>query len=195
MNLEELEFSISQYLDGTLPPLERAALEGRLANDSQTQRILAEQRKLNELLASADPLPSINWENLSRHISRSVDLAEAPAITRHRIGGGRIVMGIAAAACVLIVATVTTVLLKPAPSINTSNSDTTAAHVQGIASVAVLTGEQPRGTPITHIRVGPAPRIASGTVWHHSDVVVSRPAQVFIAKGQIISQDTPSFPF
>ncbi|MCC6424653.1 MAG: hypothetical protein IT447_14360 [Phycisphaerales bacterium] len=192
MNLEELEFSISQYLDGTLPPLERAALEGRLANDPQAQEILAEQRKLNELLATVEPLPAVNWEKLSRRISRSVDQAEAPAVSRYRIGGGRIAIGITAAACLLIAATVTMVLLRPG---STYQTNTQATGVQGFASVAVLTTEQPQGTPITQIRIGPAPRLASGAVWRHSDVVVSRPAQVFIAKGRINSQDTASLPF
>lgn len=192
MNLEELEFSICQYLDGTLPPLERAALEGRLANDSQAQKILAEQRKLDEMLALAKPVPLVNWEKLSRHISRSVDLVEAPAVSRYRMGGGRIVVGIAAAACVLIAAAVSFVLLRPG---DRSITPPRAAGGQGYASVTVLTGDRPQGSPITQIQIGPAPRLASGAVWHHSDVVVSRPAQVFIAKGQIISQDASSLPF
>lgn len=193
MNLEELEFSIVQYLDGTLPPLERAALESRLDNDPQAQAILSEHRRLNELIASAvEPLPQVNWDRLSRHIGRSVALAEAPAVSRYRIGGGRIAIGIAAAACVLIAATVSLVLLRPG---NNSITQPSASGGQGYASVTVMTGEQPHGSPITQIQTGPAPRLASGTVWHHSDVVVSRPAQVFIAKGQIISQESSSLPF
>ncbi len=137
-------------------------------------------------------MPSIDWEKLSGHISRSIALAEAPAASRYRIGGGRIAIGIAAAACVLIAAAVAFVLLRPE---NRSITQPPAVGGQGYASVTVLTGDQPQGSPITQIRIGPAPRLASGTVWHYSDVVVSRPAQVFIAKGQVISQDTSSLPF
>lgn len=193
MNLDELEFSITQYLDGTLPPLERAALENRLSNDPKAREILAEQQKLNALLATAAPLPSIQWDRLHQHISRSVDQADPPAAQHYRIGTRRIFFGIAAAACVLIAAAISFVLLRPDHI--TPQHPTAAADGPSFASVAVLTGEQPQGVPITQIKVGPAPTLTAGTVWRYSDAVVSRPAQVFIAKGQVISQDASSLPF
>jgi len=189
MNLDDLEFSITQYLDGTLPPLERAALENRLSHDPQARAILAEHRELNHLFAAAPPPPQVDWDRLHERLSQCITTADPPAVSRYRIGGGRIVIGVAAAACVLIAATVSLVLLRP-----TSNTPTPPIP-QGYASVSVLTGEQPQGTPLTQIKIGPAPTLTAGAVWRHSDVVVSRPAQVFIAKGQVISQDTSSLPY
>jgi anti-sigma factor RsiW len=41
MSTDQLEFSISQYLDGTLPADEQAALEERLATDAQARELFA----------------------------------------------------------------------------------------------------------------------------------------------------------
>ena len=64
MTRDELEFSISQYLDGTLPEAQRPALEARLAEDAEAQAILAEERALTRLLRS-EPLPEVRWDGLS----------------------------------------------------------------------------------------------------------------------------------
>ena len=41
MTRDELEFSISQYLDGTLGARERDALDERLATDAEARALLA----------------------------------------------------------------------------------------------------------------------------------------------------------
>ena len=41
MNREQLEFSISQYLDGTLPGEQRSLLEQRLEGDAEARELLA----------------------------------------------------------------------------------------------------------------------------------------------------------
>jgi len=72
MTQDQLEFAISQYLDGTLPPEERSALEQRLATDANAQRLLDEYRSLDALAKGVLPLPNFNWNKLSASISDAV---------------------------------------------------------------------------------------------------------------------------
>src|SRR5579872_3481880 len=74
---EELEISITQYLDGTLPAEQRAALEAVLATDASARALLEEHRRLDAAMRSAMPMPDVDWENLGRRISDAV--ADAPA--------------------------------------------------------------------------------------------------------------------
>jgi anti-sigma factor RsiW len=74
---ERLEFAISQYLDGDLPPQERAALEQRLAADPAARQLLEQYRSLNNAMRSAARLPPVNWQRLAQAISGAV--AQQPA--------------------------------------------------------------------------------------------------------------------
>jgi anti-sigma factor RsiW len=69
---DQLEFAISQYLDGTLPPEERSALERLLESDADARHILEEYRSLDVLAKNSLPLPSVNWTRLSATISDAV---------------------------------------------------------------------------------------------------------------------------
>jgi negative regulator of sigma E activity len=71
MDLEQLEFTITQYLDGTLPPEESAALQVRLANDPEARALLAEHQKLTALLR-AEGLPELDWDELASDFSAVV---------------------------------------------------------------------------------------------------------------------------
>jgi anti-sigma factor RsiW len=74
MNRDELEFSIAQYADGTLPADQRAALEAVLAADDGARATLDAYRKLDAALAddrAARPL-AVRWDRLAEQISLSV---------------------------------------------------------------------------------------------------------------------------
>jgi hypothetical protein len=71
MTPEQLERAITEYLDGTLPPEEIAALEQRLATDPVAQVLRAEHEKLTAMLR-ADPLPEMEWAELARDFSAVV---------------------------------------------------------------------------------------------------------------------------
>jgi anti-sigma factor RsiW len=77
MTPEQLEFAISQYLDGTLPAAERAALEQRLAEDAEARELLAEYRSLDRLMKDGRELPAVQWEQLTQTISAAVAGHEA----------------------------------------------------------------------------------------------------------------------
>ena len=71
MTLEQLEFAITQYLDGTLPPEELGALETRLAVDPQAQALLGEHERLTTALRG-EPLPELDWAEVARDLSAVV---------------------------------------------------------------------------------------------------------------------------
>ena len=72
--MQDLEFTISQYLDGTLSPADRTALERHLESDADARTMLDEYRRLNVAM-KAMPLPAFQWDALSRSISAAVDAA------------------------------------------------------------------------------------------------------------------------
>ena len=70
--MNDLEFFISQYLDGTLNDADRRSLEARLDADPEAQALLAEYRKLNASLVSLPQPPAVRWDGLADQISRAV---------------------------------------------------------------------------------------------------------------------------
>jgi anti-sigma factor RsiW len=73
MTPEQLEFAISQHLDGTLSAEETAALEARLKDDAAARELLEEYRRLNGLLKVAPAaMPAIEWDRLGDHLSSTV---------------------------------------------------------------------------------------------------------------------------
>jgi anti-sigma factor RsiW len=101
MNQDEIEFQISQYLDGTLSMPERAAVEERLAVDADARRLLGEYRRLNEQLLHNLPLPTVKWDRLAEHLSAVVDEASAPAVAG-RIFPAVLIRRMAIAACLAL---------------------------------------------------------------------------------------------
>ncbi len=75
MAREELEFLISQYVDGTLVEGERVALETRLRGDDEARVLLAEHEALTARLKSVKataPAPAVDWDRLAERISAAV---------------------------------------------------------------------------------------------------------------------------
>jgi anti-sigma factor RsiW len=71
MSPGQLEFAITQYLDGTLPPEQWDAVRNRLGSDPQAQAYLAEHEKLTALLRS-QTLPDLDWAEVARDLSAMV---------------------------------------------------------------------------------------------------------------------------
>lgn len=71
MTPEQLELSITHYLDGTLPPEDIGALEQILAADPVAQAIFQEHEKLTAVLRS-QPLPEMDMGELARDLSAVV---------------------------------------------------------------------------------------------------------------------------
>ncbi len=65
----ELQFAISQYLDGTLPADEVAALQRRLESDAEARALLAEYRALDAALR-AGGVPAVDLAAIPAHVDR-----------------------------------------------------------------------------------------------------------------------------
>src|SRR5438046_2296440 len=98
---DELEFAISQYIDGTLGPLEQAAVEEVLANDESARALLREHRQLNDALRTRLSQPRVDFEQLSRDIAATLALAETP-VKHYRFEFARSAKVISVAASILI---------------------------------------------------------------------------------------------
>jgi anti-sigma factor RsiW len=72
MTSEELEFSISEYLDGNLSADASTALEARLEEDADARALLDEYRRLNAVMRAPVGLPEIGWDQLAGHLSNAV---------------------------------------------------------------------------------------------------------------------------
>jgi hypothetical protein len=95
------KFLLAQYLNGTLPPRQRAALERQLAQDPGAQQFLEEEMQLDSILGAAPATPPIDWEELELRISAAVAATPHPLI-RHRPPLAWVGAAVALAACALL---------------------------------------------------------------------------------------------
>jgi hypothetical protein len=88
MSPGQLEFAITQYLDGTLPPEQVDAVRARLETDPAAQAFLAEHEKLTALLRS-QPMPELDWSDLSGDLSAVVtgNVDEASRAADQKLNG------------------------------------------------------------------------------------------------------------
>lgn len=70
---EELEFRLTEYLDGSLPPDQRPQIERILAQNPAARAQLHEYRRLDGFLRDAMPVPMIDWDRLAGKISSAID--------------------------------------------------------------------------------------------------------------------------
>src|SRR5256885_987126 len=81
MTREEMEFLISQHLDGTLSREDEAKVRELLERSAEAQAIVGEYQKLDAVLKSAKDLPAVKWDVLASTISSAVDaVGEAGAV-------------------------------------------------------------------------------------------------------------------
>jgi anti-sigma factor RsiW len=200
--MTDLEFSISQYPDGTLAGPERSALEERLATDAGATALLEEHRRLDELLRQA-PLPAIQWDSLAQQLSaviaeEAMPQAQEPAHTLRMpwVGFGS---RIAIAASVLIAVGVTFAVLNREKGKSTSTTTSQTVAIQKPASFVEITGpsaEVASAPAAVEVSVGPSQAIAGESMLaRYSDEVITRPSHVMVASGANPVQDTDTLAF
>jgi len=189
MTRDELEYTLSQYLDGTLAAPDEAALEERLATDESARALLAEYRSLERTLRAA-PLPSFDFDALSSRISASVAEQDEPA-QRYRLHWVRTAASLALAACIVIAVGVGIRRLQNTPT----EHDRQIAGVEPkqIVVVDATSRLSPSPDPIAVVSVGPsaAPQDRPALARYHEDLL-SRPSQVIIARSAYAAQDAPT---
>jgi len=206
MTRDELEFSISQYHDGTLPPLETRTLEELLATSPQAREILAEYQRLDGLMKSTPTVPALDWDRLHTHLSQTIAAVpedQAPAVKTYKIGAWTRYVGIAAAvaAAIAIVVTVNFRDSKPAnpPANNLAIQigPGAAGEPTSIVSNNNLAVNAPGGTGPVHVgtaadvSIGPSPQVA-GMTWGYDDGLLERQSRVLIAGDAQPAQDVSS---
>jgi negative regulator of sigma E activity len=193
MLTEQLEFRISQYVDGTLPAAEAAALEQTLASDLDARALLEDYRKLDAALQRELPVPQMNWDRLAQHISAVVaqeEVAANDANRSYRIAWpmwGRVAI---AAMVVIAVALAAFLHLRPRPT-DLVKTDPTPAP-----PVILVTGPAPEqgvGPVVEVVSIQPSPLARNR--YHPVEDVVYRAPRVVIASGQSERQDTGRLPF
>jgi anti-sigma factor RsiW len=178
MTRDELEYAISQYLDGTLMPLERDALEEHLATDADARAILEEYRKLNTALKSTLPEPAIAWDRLAAEISRGLQEEETP-IRHYSLHQSKWVRGLAIAASLLLVVSI---VAHFAPTTSSNPSKPSGTLI--VAGPAI---EQSAGPVVSEISIGHSETVAQD--WRAAEEVISRPSVVLIDQARPSGQD------
>lgn len=196
MTREELEFSIGQYLDGTLDEDGRVALEARLAADAEVREIVREERALTAVLHGALPVPAVRWDALADRISGAIDeqlqerVERASWAMRFRSPGF-----LALAASVVLAAAISLKLMTG------HRSSTGPAQVPPApAAVAmVIEGpreDQPAGKVVEEISIGPGGSYAKApSLAPYAEEIDTRPARVVIAAGVSLEDAPPASPF
>ncbi len=178
MIAEDLEFSISQYVDGSLPADERAAVEAALAADPAARAALAEHRQLNALLAT--PPAGLNWGRVASHLSSFAADEHDHVAVAGRIGW-RSPMRIGSIAAVAVVA-VTVGLLVHRGRPGTVVVTPVHAEAESVVVVSGPTEEPPAGPAEADVKIGPSPALAArGESWRYAEGVVGRPSTAVIA--------------
>jgi negative regulator of sigma E activity len=169
---DELEYSISQYLDGMLGELEAAALEDRLANDAEARAVLAEYRELNDSLKRAMPLPAFDFDALAARISGAVADEEIPH-RRMFIGTWRMPAAFAAAASLILAIGIAVKLYSPRKPVNVN---ATVATVP-VVDVTGPKAEVAASAASVDVSINPAPAVADNN-WRLAEDVIYRPSKV-----------------
>src|SRR5213075_2681256 len=89
MSQEQMEFLISQHLDGTISPEDEAILRKLLETSEDARRLLGEYQKLDEVMKGGMPVPQMRWEKVGEMISSAVSASEDDeiAISEYIDGG------------------------------------------------------------------------------------------------------------
>ncbi|HEY7087086.1 MAG TPA: hypothetical protein VH518_03295 [Tepidisphaeraceae bacterium] len=181
---DELEYCISQYIDGTLAPIERPAVEERLATDPEAREILAEYQRLNtSLKTSLPPVPNIAWDTLTEQIQTAIAAEEAP-VRHYSIRSIGWVRGLAAAAAVLMVVSVAAHFLRM--------PTTPIAQPVGVAVISGPRADVASSDVLEQIQIGPSPSFATDTRSAEEMEIVSRPTVVLIDRAASQAQDSDS---
>lgn len=195
MQHDDLEFLISQYVDGTLEEADRAGVEARLRADAGARAMLEEHRAVVAWVRSA-PLPEVRWDRLAETISSAID-QEMQARADRASWAMRLVRRpawVAAAASVLIAAGISLHFMLgtgQGPS-----RTTPAVHpIRHEMLVEVSQPDRPAGPVVSRISIGAGGAYASeSSLAPYADEIDTRPARVVIASDAPV-QSQAGLPF
>jgi anti-sigma factor RsiW len=191
MTPDQLEYAISQYLDGTLAPLESAALEERLAGDADARELFGEYQRLDGVVKNALPEPEVDWSAFSAQLNNRMSDAEAP-VKHYRFSFGRIGWAAAVAASLLIIVGIAALMLRNRPG------GVTPAHPTGGGELIVQgpSVEPSTGPAVAEVTIGaPQNTDAADAGWQSYEALISRPSRVVIGGADNSAQDSDAAPY
>ena len=193
MTRDELEFAISQYLDGNLAAADEAALESRLSTDAEARALLAEYRSLDRALR-ASPVPDIDFAALSDRIRTAVAAQDEPAQS-YRLHWVRTAAALALAAAVVIAVSVGIRRLQAPPVPTGPIVKAPTQEPKQIVVIDTTARTAPSTAPVAIVSVGPSTAAGDRTALarYHEDLI-SRPSQVIIARTGSPSSDGALLP-
>ena len=155
-NDENLEFAVSQAVDGVLADHDRHAL-GRRLEDADALAFAADHEQINALLRANAALPSIDFEAFADRISSAIEreelLSPAPLQIRPIVVRPTWTRRLATAAAIMLVgAAAWPFLPQSSPSV---------PHSTGQAFVEVPMTHTPRSPGVATITVGPSQEMVS----------------------------------
>ena len=175
---DDLELSISQYADGTLPADERPAVARAVATDPAAAAALAEYRRLGELLAA--PPAGIDWDRLAAHLSSAVGGDDHLSVAG-RIGFASWPLRWGAIAAAAVVAAGVGLLMHRSPAVPSPGP---TRSTEAVAEVSGPSLDAAAAPGVAEVKVGPSPALAAHDAsWRYGEGVVSRPPTVVIAAG------------
>jgi anti-sigma factor RsiW len=179
---DSFEYSISQYLDGTLNEVDRRALEERLSTDAEARLVANEYARLNQLLKTTSLTPSVDFKTLTDRICQQIE-AE-PFHTSQTLRLSRVWLkrlALAAGLTLLIGAGLYWTVLRP--GLNHSSPS------NGVLDVQVVLVPQPQAPSSMIIEIGPTDSLkqAGYTTGLVDSSIITRPARIVIR-----SADPPS---
>ena len=185
MTRDEIEFLISQYIDGTANELDAARLEEVLATDTDARTMLAEYRRLDEIVKTAMPLPEIAWDQLASSISNQTATLEAP-IKHYRLTFGTMSRVAALAAMLAIVVGV---IGRLHPRDSWLDIRTNGVAVSHMPLDVQISAPPAMANAVSDIQIGQPAGFAAAD-FRSSDAIVSSPTSIWIASGDGSAQDT-----
>ena len=183
---DELEYSISQYLDGTLDPLAQATLEDALATDGVARALLADYQRLNGVL-KAMPMPEIAWDQLAARISAQTAKLDVP-VKHYRLNFSTW-SKVAALAAMITIIVGAIVKLRPQPPTIAVNPGTSLRTNPEPLLVQISAPPAIAQAPVAEIQIGQPSGFAAAD-YHSAEGVISAPSSIWIASGTGSAQDT-----
>lgn len=206
---EELEFSLSQYVDGTLPPDERLAVEQVLAREPAAQAYIAEERALvAKLRQIAGPPLNVDWQKFAARVSAQVAEASLPddeSARRLKPPASHLWWRpvVAIAASVLVLLGLAALLLRDLrPTQSVLIAEVNEPAVRPVAPVMIVAVDGDGINPMqinasdVMVSVGPPPESGNSYAFYApGTAVVSRPSRVAIASGFALPRQGAGSPF
>lgn len=168
------EEAIVALVSGELGADERAALEGRLADDPAARDMLRRHEALDALLRGLPFAPDVNHDALRDRILRRIDAADAPAAIP--IGGFAIGRGLRlalAASVFMAVGLAAWLALRPERS---------AVRGEPLMEVVVAAPERAGGAPAVEVSISPSDELVRGQYDYYSTGLVAMPTRIEIQR-------------